>query len=398
MVEVRSTSSGYELLRNGQPFFVRGVGGTVHLDRLAAMGANAIRTWDAEGIDDLLEDAHARGLAVCVGIWLMHERHGHDYNDPRVRQKQLDKVERIVKQYQTHPAVLAWGVGNEVELAGDFDLALRSIEEAAAVIKSLDTRHPTVAIIAEVGEDKARRIAHECPSIDIIGINAYGGAATVPERLLAQGYAGPYLITEFGPLGPWESPVTDWGAPIEQASHQKAQFYSNSYRRGVEAERLGRCLGSFAFLWGNKQETTSTWFGLLLPTGETTEAVDYLGRFWTGQQPSANAPRVSAIRLDGSEPDSIKPGERFGATVSAYDPDSDALEFEWQVVRESSDRRAGGDAERALEAIANCVIAVEGPRVMIEAPTKPGAYRLFVFVRDGTGRAGTANLPFLVIE
>lgn len=396
-VEVRWTGRGYELLRNGEPFFVRGVGGHTHLDRLAAAGGNAIRTWDGEGIDGLLNEAHEHGLAVCVGIWLVHERHGHDYNDPEVRREQLEKVRRIVTRYKDHPALLAWGVGNEVELGGDLGLALRSVEEAAALIKTLDTRHPTVAIVAEIGDDKARRIMEECPSIDVIGVNAYGGAASVPERLLAQGYNGPYMITEFGPLGHWEGPSTEWGAPIEQPSHQKAMFYANSYRLGVESERPGRCLGSFAFLWGHKQETTATWFGMLLPTGETTEAVDYLSRFWTGRAAAANAPRVSAIRLDGTDPGTLGPGQRFSATVSVHDPDGDPLAVEWKVVGESTDRRTGGDAEQAPPTIPGRVVSSDGLTAEIIAPEEPGAYRLFVFVRDGTGRAGTANLPFLVV-
>jgi hypothetical protein len=35
-------------------------------------------------------------------------------------------------------------------------------------------------------------------------------------------------------------------------------------------------------------------------------------------------------------------------------------------------------------------------RVVIKAPAEPGAYRLFVYVRDGQGNAGHANIPFLV--
>lgn len=397
-VRLRTLEGGYQLLRNGEPFFIKGVGGHTNLDRLAALGGNAIRTWDGEGIDDILAQAHANGIAVCIGIWLEHERHGYDYNDPATRQKQLDKVQRIVTRYQRHPALLAWGVGNEVELGGNLDTALRAIEEAAALIKTLDSQHPTVAIIAEIGDDKAQRIAAQCLSIDILGVNSYGGAASVPDRLLAQGYSGPYLITEFGPLGHWEGPSTPWGAPIEQASHQKALFYSNSYRSAVEAHHPGRCLGSFAFLWGHKQETTATWFGLLLPTGETTEAVDYLSRFWTGKPLEANAPRVSAIRLADADPAAIKPGQALNVSVSAFDPDKDPLDIQWIVKHESTDRRSGGDAEAQPDAIPDLVTAAEGLNATITAPQNPGAYRIFVFVRDGTGRAGTANIPFLVTD
>jgi hypothetical protein len=398
VVEVRPTEQGFELIRNGSPFFVRGVGGTSDLDRLVEMGGNAIRTWDAEGIDDLLNEAHAKGLAVCVGIWLVHERHGHDYNDPKVRQEQLDKVRRIVTRYKDHPAVLAWGVGNEVELGGGLDIALRSIEEAAALIKAIDTNHPTMAIVAEIGDDKARRIADECPSIDLLGVNAYGGASSVPRRLLEQGYTGPYMITEFGPLGHWEGPSAPWGPPIEPSGHDKANFYAQSYQGGVQSQVGKRCPGSFAFLWGHKQETTATWFGLLLPTGETTEAADRLSEFWTGKVPAQRAPRVYGMEMKLPDSANVRPGQRFSAAVRADDPDGDELQIEWKVIAETTDRRSGGDAERIPPTIPDRIVSSEGLTAEVIAPTEPGSYRLFVFVRDGTGRAGTVNTPFRVVE
>ncbi|MFQ3588375.1 MAG: hypothetical protein SNJ76_12035, partial [Fimbriimonadaceae bacterium] len=36
--------------------------------------------------------------------------------------------------------------------------------------------------------------------------------------------------------------------------------------------------------------------------------------------------------------------------------------------------------------------------VRFRAPVEPGNYRLYVYVLDGTGRAGTANLPFRVVR
>ena len=36
------------------------------------------------------------------------------------------------------------------------------------------------------------------------------------------------------------------------------------------------CLGSYCFLWGQKQESTSTWHGMYLSNGHPTEAVDVM--------------------------------------------------------------------------------------------------------------------------
>lgn len=44
-VELRQTEGGWQLLRGGEPYFIRGAGGDGSLEQLAAAGANSIRTW-----------------------------------------------------------------------------------------------------------------------------------------------------------------------------------------------------------------------------------------------------------------------------------------------------------------------------------------------------------------
>ncbi len=394
-VSLERDGESWRLLRDGQVYEIRGAGGRSQLDRLADAGGNSIRTWDGEGIEDLLDQAHALGLTVTVGIWLEHERHGYDYDDATVRANQLAKVSRIVRAYRDHPAVLLWGVGNEVELGGDLDKALRAIEEAAAVIKELDSAHPTMAVIAEIGDDKAVRVRERCPSIDLLGINSYGGIASVPQRLSEQGYDGAYIVTEFGPRGHWEGPLTQWGAPIEPTSAEKAAMYEAHYLAGIKAEMPGRCLGSYVFLWGQKQETTATWFGMFLPSGESLPTVDVMHRLWTGSEPPNAAPMVKRIEA-GLIPHYVRPGDRFDASAEAEDPNGDELRYQWSVVAESSDRKTGGDSEQAPPEIPGRVLSSSGATAVIEAPAVPGAYRLFVYAFDDNGGAGTANLPFLV--
>ena len=395
-VEVQRTERGWTLLRDGSPYVIKGAGGHENLERLVEAGGNSIRTWDGEGIDELLDRAHELGLSVTVGIWLEHERHGYDYNEPEVREAQLAKVERIVRAYRDHPAVLIWGVGNEVEIGGDMGKAFRAVEEAASLIKSLDANHPTMGVIAEIGSNKAKRLLESCPSIDILGINSYAGLPSIPARLRAQGVEHPYIITEFGPRGHWEGPVTSWGAPVEPSSVEKVEMYERHYREGIASEIPGMCLGSYVFLWGQKQETTSTWFGMFLETGQALPTVDVMQRLWTGERPRNSAPLVGAIETS-VKPESVSPRERLELSAQIHDPDGDAVRVEWRVVQETSDRKMGGDAERAPEEAAVSLISVGASSAVIEAPAQPGAYRVFVYAYDDAGGVGTANLPFRVL-
>ena len=65
-VELKKTDKGWQLLRDGKPYFIRGAGGSAGLQKLAAAGANSVRTWGSDDIDDLLDEAHALGLSVTA--------------------------------------------------------------------------------------------------------------------------------------------------------------------------------------------------------------------------------------------------------------------------------------------------------------------------------------------
>ncbi len=42
------------------------------------------------------------------------------------------------------------------------------------------------------------------------------------------------------------------------------------------------------------------------------------------------------------------------------------------------------------------IISTEGDQAQVKAPTRPGRYRLHVWVSDGNGHAAAANAPFEV--
>lgn len=149
-----------------------------------------------------------------------------------------------------------------------------------------------------------------------------------------------------GPTGHWESPTTRWGAPIEDDSTRKALLLEQRYRSDIASDtRQG--LGSFVFLWGDKQERTPTWYGLFLPSGEATPSVDTLQLLWTGQWPATRAPTVAALTLAGqraTDSVSLRPGQAVTARIRASG--ASVLRYDWHVRSESTARSIGATPRR----------------------------------------------------
>jgi hypothetical protein len=393
--------SGWQLTRDGKPFFIRGVGGSRSLQLLADCGGNAFRTWGAdEGLQRQLDEAHKLGLAVTVGLWLGHERHGFNYADAKQVADQLERCRTAIARYKDHPAVLMWGIGTEMEgyKEGDNPAIWKAVDDVAALAKKLDPNHPTMTVVAEVGGRRVPSIHELCPAIDIVGVNSYGGGPTLARRYREAGGSKPFVITEFGPPGMWESPKTPWDAPIEPTSTAKADFYRKTYQSSVLAETDKLCVGSFAFLWGWKQEATSTWFGMLLPDGSRTAAVDAMSELWTGGHAPANrCPRIESIELaDGADAGAIAPDSLVRATLRANDPENEELRVEWQLHREVEQHLTGGDRQAPPPTYPKAIVRGDARGAEVKLPTEPGGYRLFAIVRDGHGGAAVANVPLRV--
>lgn len=394
-VTLKQSESGWQLYRGGKPYFIKGAGGTYSMERLAATGANSIRTWGTDGAQEILDEAQSLGLTVTLGIWLGHERHGFDYTNEEQVAEQLERARRDVLRYKDHPALLLWAIGNEMEgfKDGENPLIWKAVEDVAALVKKLDPHHPTMTVTAELGGKRIDYVHNQLPSIDIHGINSYGGAPSVPERLAAGGGRKPYVLTEFGPRGSWEVGSTDWGAPLEPTSSEKAEFYRESYQKAV----LGapdRALGSYAFVWGFKMETTATWFGMVLKNGSKLAAVDTMTELWSGQAPENRVPAVEPLVLDGAS--SVKPGEVITISAVVADPENDTLSADWALLPEAANDAVGGDFRPSQPAIEEAVLESKLNTARIRMPEYPGAYRIFYTVEDDQGGAALANLPVLV--
>ena len=400
-VELEKTDQGWRLLRGGEPYFIRGAGGDFSLARLKEVGANSVRTWDAENIrgdedaDVILDEAHALGLTVTLGIWLGHERHGFDYADPEQVATQLERARGFVERHKDHPALLLWGIGNEMEgfENGDNPAVWKAVNDVAAMVKELDPHHPTMTVTTFVHGERIDFLHRRSPAIDIHGVNAYGGATVVHELLRAGGAVKPFVLTEFGPLGPWETEKTAWGAPYEQTSTEKAGFYRQSYENGIVAQ-ADLALGSYAFLWGTKMEATSTWFGMWLDDGARLGAVDVMSEMWTGVVPDNLAPTADRLAIDGEA--TLAAREELVVRARAGDPENDELRAQWVLRPESGDILTGGDFRPVPPIVDGAIISGDVGGARVRMPREPGPYRLFYYVYDQAGNAATANIPLLV--
>lgn len=393
----------FELRVDGESFFVKGVGGSSRLPDLVEMGGNTIRTWGVRDLaktfdgEPLLDHAHDLGLKVVVGIWVEHERHGFNYGDRKQLEEQRERIRGMVRAYKDHPALLIWGLGNEMEgpvSAGTDPRIWKELNVLAKIVKEEDPDHPVMTVIAGIGGRKVAGILEHYPELDILGVNAYASAPGVASGLREQGWDGPFMLTEFGPQGHWEVPSAPWGAPIEPTSHEKAANYYATHRQVVE-DGGGRCLGTFAFLWGSKQEMTATWYGMFLEGGQRLGAADAMSYVWTGEFPPNRVPKLIAFeskaRLARVEPGSIQ-----HASVTVDDPEDDPVTYRWVVTAETTDSGVGGEAEAVPPSFPDLIEDNGKPGISFRAPPERGPYRLFVYAEDPHGGAATANFPFFV--
>ena len=393
-VEIVKSDKGYELLRDGEPYYIKGVGGLDRLEKAKEYGANSFRTWSTDDAKMYLDKAQELGLTVCLGFWAQHERHGFDWSNELAVKLQLEKFAKVVDEVKDHPALLMWAVGNEVDLFySNFDV-WKHINDIALMIKSKDPHHPVTTVTAGLDVAEVKLIQKYAPELDLLGVNTYGGLDFALESMPYYGWDKPYIITEWGPNGHWESPTTDWGIPIEQTSTEKAKSYRERYEM-IFADSTN-CFGSYVFLWGFKQETTSSWYGLFLKDGTQTSVMDVLIEKWSGQKPTNLAPDINTFTINSLDAyQSVKVGKHsiMEVNIDAYDPNDDKLSYHIEIVPESTDTKAGGDFEKAPSAVFQKVFS--RPNFTVKAPSKSGKYRLFVVIKDGE-KGATANIPFLV--
>ena len=401
-VQVRNTGARFQLFVNGQPFYIKGAGiewGSP--EKLREHGGNSFRTWSADNGrhtgQQVLDRALSNGLYVAMGLDVDHERRGFDYNNTNSVAKQFELLKSQVLRYRNHPALLVWVVGNELNFEKN-PKVWDAVNDLSRMIHEVDPNHPTTSTLAGFNQKTANVVKTRASDLDFISFQMYCDIINLPKYLREAAWDKPYIVTEWGATGHWECGKTAWGAPIENDSTTKADLYEKRFRAVIEPDQK-LCLGSYVFLWGNKQERTPTWYGMFLNSGEETAPVDVMHHVWTGSWPTNRSPRLEGIWLDGKTATQnvrLHTGQAYVAKVAASDADHDSLSYRWEVMEESAETKVGGDAESKPARVPDLIDAPQRNETSLRAPNKPGAYRLFAYVFDGKGHAAHANIPFYV--
>ena len=395
---ITQTGSSSVLLRHGHPFFIRGVGGQSRFGRLREAGGNSVRTWDDSDADHILNQAQQSGLTVFMGLWIERQKDGFNYYDQRAVDKQFERIRKTVLTYRHHPALLMWCVGNEWELDASNIRVFDEINRVAAMIHELDPDHPVATAIMLTTARQIRLVGDRCPEIDVLGINVYGALSQAQKLLQEGGWKRPYVVSEFGPRGYWESELTPWRTSIEPTSQEKYEFVRFNYEHYIDS-RPPHCLGSYLFLWGTQEEGTHTWYSCFDEQGRETPLVGLMQRLWTKSAPDNQAPVVEYLLVDGRRTTAMSFADAKSihqARIVTHDADGDSLSYAWEIRLDLDDFHTGVRNSAPSVPISGLITDWEAPEIQFGLPKQAGNYRLFAYVYDTHRHVATANLSFRV--
>ncbi|WP_220100780.1 glycoside hydrolase family 2 TIM barrel-domain containing protein [Chitinophaga oryzae] len=403
-VYIGKSGDRYTIFRNGQPFLIKGAAGDRQLRALKAAGGNTLRTWDTLQLGALLDSAQAAGIAVIAGISIPTSNTLDFYRDTAAVSALYLACERVIERYKTHPALLMWCLGNEVDFPyrPRFRPFYKTFNRLVDMIHDRDPDHPVTTTLINFNRRNIYNIRWKVPQLDVISMNIFGDLPHLRKelKLFSWFWSGPFLITEWGINGPWETETTAWGAPIENTSNKKAEQYLERYTDYMPTDDP-RFLGACVFYWGQKQEVTHTWFGLFAQNGATSATAQTMQYIWTGRYPAHKAPGLQYMLLDGKGARDnllLSPGTVHSANLLLESPGSNALRFQWEVLPEDWFIRFLNDQNKVKPPVLDSLLlSHEGTGARFRAPSREGAYRIFVTVYDAYGNFASTNTPFYVV-
>lgn len=421
-VFIRAGKEGYELVRNGQPYYIKGasVVDMSLLHKIKACGGNSIRLYDTHNARAILDSAHKLGLTVTLGLRLRQARMEMDYGDKAAVARQLDTLRSEVLRYKDHPALLMWAVGNETTLfipsrySNFFPLrqVLKAVDDVAAMIHEVDPDHPTTMVLASVNEPVIRVANMVCRNIDLLSFNIFSPLNRFLPKIAYCGWKGPYIVTEFGAKGYWSTKRTEWHSRVEQTSLQKARYLQTQYK--AIKEQKAHCLGAYVFIWGTKQEYTPTWFSLFSPWPKIheTELTETCMQEWKGTGAGLSSPGIEGLTINGAADTSniyVQPGQLSEVVVALAQKTGEPLQMRWELAEEVAEYLSSSYKSQHPKVLADSTWQVEqavqfanngagSKRVQFffKAPPHKGPFRLYLYAVNKAGKVSTANASFYV--
>jgi hypothetical protein len=175
------TVAGRQILVNNTPYLIKGIcyhpvpkGSDTrdfsHLNEdlklMKEAGINTIRVYEPIGEKAVLDEIHALGLKVIIGI---------GYNQDGRYDILSGSFIDYVNTYKDHGAILLWELGNEYNYHPEwFDGNMRNwyqaMNEAADEIHKTDPNHPVTTAHGDLPDSLALSLS---PNIDVWGMNVY---------------------------------------------------------------------------------------------------------------------------------------------------------------------------------------------------------------------------------
>ncbi len=294
-VAVLNNADGMKLVVNGEDFIINGMNWDyvpigknyeyslwaqsddfikaaleAEMGLLKNMGVNVIRVYtgiqpkwiqyihDNYGIYTMLNHSFGRYGLTVNGVWIPKT----NYNDPETKKFLMSEVTDLAKTYKNTPGLLLYLLGNENNYGlvwegaetedmpikeDDYSVAARylyrAMNDAALVIKAIDTSHPVAMCNGDLGFLDI--VAEECKAIDIYGTNMYRGASFGDAfTRVRDALNKPILFTEFG---------ADAFNAVTNREDQKAQAYymvenwKEIYKNAAGLGEAGNSIGGFTF-------------------------------------------------------------------------------------------------------------------------------------------------------
>jgi len=420
-VYIKKTEKGFQLIRNGSPFYIQGAAGKTHFMELANAGGNTIRIYDTVNLGNILDKAQDANLAVIVDIPLL--RYSKEYcpyvNEDYTATLKM-KIKNLVKRHRNHPALLMWNLGNEIHYPSVgrkrvlFNYFIKSFyrtensfintfNELLDIIHREDPNHPvSTALFILISKNRHTSLDFNSPELDLVSYNTFGNVKDLKnlvekDSLLIE--KRPYYISEWGSDGYWQCELTPWLAPIEPTSTKKAEQIKERYKIITDLKDES-CLGSLAFYWGEKQERTHTWFSIFLDNYKT-EMYHELKNLWTGENTNSPVIGLEYMLVDNQgAKDSLifTPNELKTSEIIMNISNTDSIKINWEIYPEDWYQNIDSDDFNPPETISDSFIGFEKNKATFVTPSTEGAYRIFVYVYDQNGFFATTNTPFYVLN